>query len=95
MARTQDRRRSSATSRSEDAARRSSFGRINKQLFIDGPLDDSLTLLARIGSRLAGWLVTGPLGFLLATTIDVATFALRSLAGRRWGVLSRRRSSAA
>jgi hypothetical protein len=58
MARTEDRRRSSATSRSEDSwttrarpdkARpdaeraasprtRSSVGRINKQLFIDGPM---------------------------------------------------------
>jgi len=38
MARTQGRRRSSATSRPEDAARRRSFGRLNKQLVMDEPV---------------------------------------------------------
>jgi hypothetical protein len=33
-------------------------------------------------SRAAGWLVTGPLAFLLAGLIDLAVFGLRSLAER-------------
>ncbi len=38
--------------------------------------------MARMLSRVAGWLVTGPLAFLLAGVIDLAEFGLRSLTGR-------------
>jgi hypothetical protein len=64
MARTQGRRRSSATSSPEDAARRSSFGRFNKNLFMNGPSlplsqsmddrtarDEGLTFLRRLAKR--------------------------------------------
>jgi hypothetical protein len=37
MARTQEPTRSSATRGDEDAAKRSSFGRLNKNLFVNGP----------------------------------------------------------
>jgi hypothetical protein len=33
-------------------------------------------------SRPAGWVLTGPLAFMLAGLIDLAAFGLRSLAGR-------------
>jgi hypothetical protein len=38
--------------------------------------------VARILSRAAGWLVTGPFAFLLAGLIDLAAFGLRSLLER-------------
>jgi hypothetical protein len=44
--------------------------------------DDSFTAVRRSASRLAGWLVTGPLAFLIAGVIDVVEFALRSLLRR-------------
>jgi hypothetical protein len=39
--------------------------------------------MARMLSRAAGWLLTGPLAFLLAALIDLAVFAARSFTGRR------------
>jgi len=36
--------------------------------------------MARMLSHAAGWVVTGPLAFLVAGLIDLAVFALRSLA---------------
>jgi hypothetical protein len=42
MARTQEPWRSSAARGDEDAARRSSFGRLNKNLFMTGPLGETL-----------------------------------------------------
>jgi hypothetical protein len=38
--------------------------------------------MARTFSRVAGWLVTGPLAFLVAGVIDLAAFGLRSLRER-------------
>ena len=70
MATTQGRSSSSATSSPEDAARRRSFGRLNEQVFIDGPVTEAM--MGRVLERLARAAARRPtvvLGIVLALAV--------------------------